>query len=113
MPHASVELEGAGYLSGTIAADQMAVELTGASELHLMGSTSTFEIDAGGACTMDGFDFSTDKCIVDLTGAGEISLTVHEELSVKADGGSTVYYKGDGQIYDQELRGGSDIAKMD
>ena len=107
-----IELVGASALFGTLSANRLDSKLTGASNLVIEGDVDFFKIDAEGASNMLGYDFETNDLSVDLSGACNISLTVHNKLNVEATGASTVYFKGDGLIESQDLSGGSKIIKM-
>lgn len=108
-----IDLEGASQFTGTILANELAVNLEGASELHIQGTANNFDLEAEGACRMDGYDFATRRCVADLTGGSEMAIRVDESLKVKAEGASTVYYKGNGIIQEQQLSGGSQIVKVE
>ena len=106
-----IELTGASTMTGTIIADQLDAFLTGACSMNIEGSAHYFDIYADGASHMSDTDFSCDYLEANLTGASTVKVTVNRELDVDADGGSTVYYKGNGVITHQKLKGGSSIIK--
>ena len=108
-----IDLTGACYFSGTVYATDLNSNLTGASKLNITGEVNSFDIEAAGGSTMEGFDFMTKHFVAELEGASNVSLTVTEDLNVKANGASNVYYKGDGVIESQDLSGGSQIVKME
>ncbi len=110
---AEIDLDGASSLTGTINTDQLFTQLTGACHLDVEGNVDYFEIDATGASTFKGFEFATNELNADLRGGSELSLTVNEKLSIKASGASTVYYKGQGTIENQNLSGNSKILKVE
>ncbi|MCB0638446.1 MAG: DUF2807 domain-containing protein, partial [Lewinella sp.] len=90
-----VELDGASNLTGSISAQTLSADLTGASNLMIDGSTGTFNLRADGACHMEDLDFATNTLAAELEGACTATLTVHQQISVTATGGSTLYYQGD------------------
>ncbi len=108
-----VELSGASALKGAMNLNQLDVNCDGGSSLDITGTTQIFGIETSGACIMEGYDFEVHVLETDLDGACEMSVTVHDKLYVRADGGSTVYYKGDGVIESQDLSGGSQIIKVE
>jgi len=55
----------------------------------------------------------TTNLMAELSGGSSIILSVQDELDVTASGASTVFYKGNGVIVNQELSGGSEIVKTD
>ncbi len=108
---AEVELTGASSCEGTVITNRLVADLTGASILTIEGSALTFDIEAKGGSEMTGFDFVTEKLSADLQGACHLTLTVNDELNVKANGGSSVRYRGTGVVNSQDLSGGSTIIK--
>ena len=107
-----IELSGASELAGALNADRLYSRLTGACNLELEGNVNEFEIKADGASNMEGFDFATNDFTADLEGGCNVYVTVQGKLSVEASGASTVYYKGNGIVEEQDLSGGSQIIKM-
>jgi len=108
----TVDLTGACTLSGTMNIDKMNSTLSGASNLNLLGTSNSIELDATGASNLTGFGFETKNLTCDLDGGCNVSVTVEQTLSVKATGASNVYYKGNGVVSSQNLNGGSTIQKM-
>jgi len=109
----NIELTGASNFNGTLYGTNLNAELTGASNLNIIGEVDLLEIESQGASNMIDFGFSANHLIGDLDGASNVSLAVNEDLNVKANGASNVYYKGDGVVESQDLSGGSQIVKMD
>ena len=108
----SIKLSGACTLRGSMVANNLYADLEGASNLNLSGSASAVELDANGACNMMDYGFETNNFKCDINGASNVYLTIQQSMNVVADGGSNVYYKGNGVINNQELGGGSTIQKM-
>lgn len=108
----SVELTGACTLSGTMNIDKLNSTLSGASNLNLLGTANSIELDATGASNMTDFGFETNSLVCDLEGGCDVSVTVEQTLSVKATGACNVYFKGNGMVSSQNLSGGSTIQKV-
>lgn len=108
----TVDLTGACTLSGTMNIDKLNSTLSGASNLNLLGTSNSIELDATGASNMTDFGFETNNLDCDLEGGCNVSVTVEQTLSVQANGASNVYYKGNGVVSSQDLTGGSTIQKM-
>ena len=107
-----VKLAGACTFSGSLYVDLLDADLDGASNMNISGSSNSFEIDATGASNMMDYGFETNNFNCDLEGGCNAHLTVKQTLTVKANGASNVYYKGDGVVGSQHLNGGSSIQKM-
>jgi len=108
----TLELTGACSFSGTMNIDKLNSNLSGASNLNLLGTSNSIELDATGASNLTDFGFETNSLTCDLDGGCEVSVTVEQSLSVKATGASNVYYKGNGVVSSQDLNGGSTIQKL-
>lgn len=107
-----LEVSGASNFNGHIEVDQLSADLSGASETNISGSADKFNVVATGASAMTDFGFSTNVLNADLEGASSLKLTVNQTLDVKANGGSKVFYKGNGTISKQDLSDASEIVKM-
>lgn len=110
---AEVYLSGASSFTGSLLVNEFLSRIIGASNLDLHGAADHFSIEASGACVMNDFGFHVQDLTADLDGASTVSLTVMRQLSVKARGSSTVYYKGDAAIIHQDLSDISRIVRLD
>lgn len=110
---AEVYLSGASSFTGSLQVDDFSSRIIGASNLDLHGAADHFSIEASGACVMNDFGFQVQELTADLDGASTVSLTVMQQLDVKARGSSTVFYKGNGVIAHQNLSDISRIVRLD
>jgi len=108
-----VYLSGASRFTGSLQVDDFSSTIIGASNLDINGTASHFSVEASGACIMNDFGFRVQDLTADLDGASTISMTVTQQLNVKARGSSMVYYKGDGIIAHQDLSDISRIVRLD
>jgi len=109
----NIDLEGASHFSGTLHSNKLYTDLSGASKIDINGYTTLLDVVANGASVIRSYDLESNQLNADLNGASEVQVTVMEKLSVKANGASTVFYKGNGVVHNQNLDGGSIIKKMD
>ncbi len=120
------------YVEGTIKADELNVNLSGASDIKGVkldvkkldaningasdmkanGTVAQLSVDVSGASKFRGTDLATDFCNAKASGASEITITVNRELSAQATGASGVKYKGSGVITDVKTSGASRISKI-
>ena len=110
--NARIELTGRSSFEGAVDIAHLDAFMSGACSMHLSGRAGEFDIMALGASHMKDEDFECDYLEADLSGASSLRLTVNKELEVDADGGSTVYYRGNGIVTHQDLDGGSSIVKF-
>ena len=107
-----MSVSGASSFKGSIETGELLVDLSGASRMELAGSSDYLDITGEGASLVDGFDFVTDYLDASLNGASEISVTVNQELDVRATGASKIYYKGDGMVVNSDIRDSSQLLKV-
>jgi len=109
----SIDLSGASSFRGDLEATNVNANLSGASDIEIEGNANTFDVMASGASSIKDYGFILDNLYIDLSGASDAYLTVNNEISVRASGASTLYYKGTGVIVDLDLSGASEIIKVD
>ncbi|TMI61815.1 MAG: DUF2807 domain-containing protein [Bacteroidetes bacterium] len=96
---------------GEFDVQKMNIDLSGASDMTVTGSASNLNIKASGASSFKGYDFKTDYCDADISGASSIKITVNKELSARASGASDLRYQGDGLIRDIKTNGASSVSR--
>jgi hypothetical protein len=106
-----VNLSGASDVKGQIETSRLSFDLSGASDARISGTASTLDIEASGASSFKGYELSTDKCDAKASGASDIKVTVNKELSANASGASDIHYKGNGVIVDIKTSGASSISR--
>lgn len=111
-PSLDLHLSGASDLSGELNVEgQLTANLSGASDMDVTGSARSVEIDASGASDVKAYNFTTNTCSVDASGASGVRITVDKELSAKLSGASNVSYKGAALIRDIKTSGASSISR--
>jgi len=105
---AGFSLSGGGDLSLEINAADLAVSMAGGGDANLKGSANKFagEFKSGG--DLDAPDFRVNAAKINLSGGGDGSIHVDEELILNASGGSDFYLSGDPHI-DANLSGGGKV----
>jgi Protein of unknown function (DUF2807). len=107
-----LDLRGASDLKGELIVDgSFDAHLSGASDLNINGSANDVKIEASGASDVKAFDFKSNTCIVDASGACSVHISVDKELSARLSGASSVSYKGAALIRDIKTSGASNISK--
>jgi len=107
----AINQSGASDLKGKIDAKKLSVDLSGASDMTMSGNANQLDVEASGPSNLKGYDLVTDVCDVRASGASDIKITVNKELSAHASGASDVRYKGNGVIRDIKSSGSSSISK--
>ena len=106
-----VNLSGASDLKGKIEAKKLRFVISGASDATISGNAAELSVDASGASDFKGFDMVTNYCTAEASGASSVNITVNKELNAKASGASSVRFKGEGLIRDIKTSGSSDVTR--
>jgi len=106
-----IVLSGASDIKGEFDVQKMNIDLSGASDMTVTGLASNLSIEASGASSFKGYDFKTDYCDADISGASSIKITINKELSARASGASDLRYQGDGLIRDIKTNGASSVSR--
>lgn len=107
----SINQSGASDLKGKLDVNKLTVDLSGASDITVTGTATQLSIEASGASDFKGYDLNSDICNARASGASDIKITVNKELSAHASGASDVRYKGSGVIRDIKSSGASSVSK--
>ena len=106
----TLRLSGASDFTGDINADILNIEASGASDTKISGSAEEFNATCSGASDIKGMELKTGICKVVASGASDIYISVSKELTGKASGASSIYYKGNPGVKQVESSGASTIA---
>jgi len=106
-----VNLSGASDLKAKLNVGKLSIDLSGASDMKVEGTVTDLSIDASGASKFKGFELATDFCNASASGASDIKITVNKELSVRASGASDIDYKGTGVVRELKTSGASSVSK--
>lgn len=107
----SINQSGASDLKGHLDVNKLTVDLSGASDMTVTGKVTQLSVQASGASDFKGYELVTDICDARASGASDIKITVNKELSAHASGASDVRYKGSGVIRDIKSSGSSSVSK--
>lgn len=107
----SINQSGASDLKGKLDVNKLSVDISGASDILISGSAAQLKVEASGASDFKGFDLVTEISEVKASGASDIKITVNKELSAQASGASDVKYKGSGVIKEVRSSGSSSVSK--
>jgi hypothetical protein len=106
-----LDLSGASDFEGSIEAKSIQVQGSGASDIKISGSADQANIEMSGASDFKGYDFKVDYCKAEISGAGDLQITVNKELDAQASGASSIKYKGEPVVKKSSSSGASSIKK--
>jgi len=99
-------------VEGAINVDDLEVDQNTGSVVTLTGDAGKIDVDGDTGSMFEGIDLKTGSCNVTAsTGAG-IYITVQKELSVKANTGGFVKYKGDAGVREIKTNTGGSVSKI-
>jgi hypothetical protein len=105
-------LSGASDLKGKLnIAGKLHANISGASDIAISGTADELIVNASGASDVKAYDFTTNTCQVDASGASGVKITVNKEMSARLSGASSVSYKGTAMIKDIKTSGASSISR--
>lgn len=107
----SIDLSGASDLKGKVEAKKLSCEISGASDITISGNAAEVKVHASGASDFKGFDLVSNYCDAKASGASSVNITVNKELSANASGASDVRFKGEGLIRDIKTSGSSNVSR--
>lgn len=107
VPTLSMQISGGSDFNGKVDITELKIRASGGSDVAISGKAGQVVIDASGGSDFKGYDLITDICNVEASGGSDVHVTVNREISAKANGGSDIYYKGNGLIRDINTSGGS------
>ena len=109
----AIELSGASNFTGDIFATTLDLNNSGASKATVFGAIDNLDASLSGSSTFGSYELVIKQLAVNLSGSSDASLTVNESIAIDATGASTLKYKGAAVVTHKELSGASQIIKND
>jgi hypothetical protein len=108
---AGINLSGAGSVTGSnLRAGELEVDISGSGIVNLNGSVDTQRIRLSGSGRYDAADLTSQVAAAELSGTGDVILSVERELTVNISGAGTVSYAGDADV-DKSISGVGRLVK--
>lgn len=104
-------LAGASSFKGSLLAGNVTMELRGASQAKLYGTAIDFQITCNGASDVSCYEFITQNCKANASGASDLQINVQNNLDATAYGASHIFYKGNASVAGLAAHGVSKIEK--
>jgi hypothetical protein len=103
-----VDMSGATKVKLDVDAQSVKVDASGASVIVLSGNTNTLSVDGSGSMDVKAFDLKTQQTYIDISGAGTAKVQVEKTLKVDISGAGDVMYKGN-PVITKEVHGAGTI----
>lgn len=108
-PMLELTASGGSMISGELNIDEFTCDISGGGEVNLSGNCRQTNLYASGGSKLYLYDMPTEDSKIEISGGTIAELNVNNTLSIDASGGSKVYIKGNAEITEQNLDGGSEI----
>ena len=106
-----MKFSGASDFKGVVAVNVLVMDLSGASGIHISGNAANVSIQSSGASDVNGFGLVTDICEANASGASDIDITVNKELTARASGASEISFRGSATLKEVHKSGASSVEK--
>lgn len=94
-----ITMSGAGKIDvDSIEAIEISVVVNGAGNISIAGAVEVQEVEVSGVGDYNALDLESDQATVNISGAGDADLWVHDELNITISGAGNVSYYGDPQV---------------
>ncbi|MCD0489027.1 DUF2807 domain-containing protein [Pedobacter sp. MC2016-14] len=100
-----VKLSDTTALTLNLDAAQLKTEVNGKSKISLSGQTGKHEFKSKGAIELNAFNFVSGLYDLNIEGVGKSNINVLNELKVKTNGASEIYYKGSPKKIEEKKNG--------
>lgn len=84
-------------------------ELSGAGEILYRGNAESHRVTISGAGKLNADELLVNNYDIDVSGAADCSVHVLKELHVDATGASSIVYKGNPEVVDQQVSGAGSV----
>jgi len=108
----AMELSGATELNLNLFAGKVKTNSDGAARLTLSGQAGTHDLNSNGVLELNAFDFVVAEYDIDIQGTGKSNINVLNDLDVKSTGSSAIYYKGNPKKVSDKKSGTSKLEKV-
>ncbi|MES2828919.1 MAG: head GIN domain-containing protein [Bacteroidota bacterium] len=103
---------GASEVSLNLNAANVTTRIDGVGKLKLAGQAGSHRLTTTGSAEIDAFNFIAGAYDIHVTGTGKANINVLNDLKVKTEGSSEIYYKGNPQNIDENKTGAAKLEKV-
>ncbi|MEP7110060.1 MAG: head GIN domain-containing protein [Ferruginibacter sp.] len=97
--------------TGEVNISDLDVSQNSGALIEINGRTANLKVDVSSGALFKGFELATDYCDAKATSGGSVRINVNKELSVKANSGGGIHYKGNGVVKDMNVNSGGIVKK--
>jgi len=96
---------GSGDIDLQLEANTLKAAISGSGDINLKGKAKEFTASISGSGEISAYDLISEKAVLKISGSGDMTLTVSNELVVRVSGSGGVKYKGNPRIEDIKVSG--------
>jgi hypothetical protein len=109
----NVSVSGSGDISLDVAARDIHAGVSGSGDIKLRGNAEKLNLTISGSGSVDAMDLATGECQVSISGSGNATIYVHDELEARVSGSGHVRYKGDVARIHSRVSGSGKVRSLD
>jgi hypothetical protein len=99
------------FKANQIAAEDLKLESTGASNITVEGAATKLEANLTGASRLNAHSLQARSATLDLNGAANADVSVSEALRASVTGAGSVAYSGDPKSVEQHVTGAGSVRR--
>ncbi len=107
-----IQTSGASEIDLNLHAETLTLQSSGASDTEFRGTADHLKINLSGAGEVDAFGLQARTASVVCSGAGEVEVSVSDDLAAQASGASKIAYRGN-PVLSKSITGGMSVIRQD
>ena len=104
----SVAIMGSGKIDGAIECNEYLAKISGSGKITTYGNSNNVDISIRGSGKFDGNELNTKNATVNISGSGNVNISVEDSLKAKISGSGKITYSGLPEI-DSSISGSGQI----
>ena len=108
----TMNFAGASDVALNLSVANLTTKMDGVGKLNLSGQTGTHKLTTTGSSETTAYNFIAGLYDIHITGTGKASINVLNDLKVRTDGSSEIYYKGNPKKIDEKKSGATKLEKV-
>lgn len=106
-----LSVTGSGNMNLNLVTETLSGSVTGSGDLKLSGNTRDFKCSVTGSGDILAYDLKANKVDANVTGSGDIQITVENELNARVSGSGDITYKGNPEKQNFKTSGSGEVSK--
>ena len=107
----NLDASGGSTVTLSLKADQLNASASGGADVKLTGSARSLNASGSSGSDLDARKLTTNTGTVSASSGSTVHVNASQSLTMKASGGSDVYYSGSAKVVSSSKSGGADISR--